>query len=252
MEKMTKKQYIEKNFFKESKFNRARTAMQGFMGKLLTDNDKNPSCVIALVGRNCFIDGNGKEEYIEKILNSLDKYYKVIIANEKYFEVIEKFYKNKFQIASRFSTKRNTKFDDKQLRKLLNEKLDFYEVKKIDKELLEIIAKTNSYVTNIEISENYENYGIGFCAINKNNNEIIGIATSNAVYDDGIEINLKVSEEYRRKKIATVLCSNLILECLNRNIHPYWDAFNKNSLKLAEKLGYELEEEYKTYKINQE
>ncbi len=252
MEIMSKKEYIEKNFFKESKFNRGKTAIQGYMGQILIDNDENPSCLIALVGRNCFIDGNGKEEYIEKTLSSLDKCYKVIITNENYFKVIEEFYKNKFQIASRFSTKKNTKFDDKKLRQFLKEKLDFYEVKKIDKKLLEIILKTDSYVTNIETSENYEKYGIGFCAINKEDNKIIGIATSNAVYDDGIEINLKVSEEYRRKKIATVLCSNLILECLERNIHPYWDAFNKNSLQLAEKLGYELDEEYRTYKINQE
>ena len=250
--KKEKKDYIEKTFFKESKFNRARSSVQGHMGKYFADNYENPNCVIALIGRNCFIDGNENDDFIEKNLKELDKYYKVIITNKNNFKIIEDVFKNKYEIASRYSTKKDTKFDIEKLKQFVKEKQDFYEIKKIDKELFEIINNTDSYVTNIEMSADYEEKGIGFCAINNENNEIIGVATSNAVYDDGIEINIKVSDKYRKKGIATALCSSLIIGCLEKNIHPYWDAFNKNSLALAEKLGYEIEEEYRTYKVNYE
>ena len=246
------KEVVENNFFNGSKYNRARSAIQGYMGKFFVDNYEKPNIAVALIGKNCFIDGNENtnNDFIEKTLMLLDNYYKVIIANNKYFDIIEKVFKNKFEIASRFATRKNAKFNAKYLEELKSKKMDFYSVKKIYSNLYEKIKNTDSYVTNIEMSSEYEKNGIGFCAINNENNEIIGVITSNAVYDDGIEINIKIFEQYRRKGIGSVLSAYLILECLKRNIYPYWDAFNTNSLKLAQKLGYELDEEYRTYKIN--
>ena len=240
-------------FFTDRKFNRANTAVQGYMGTVMMDDEKNPNCMVALVGRNCFIDGNSKNtQYVEECLKSLDKYYKVIIANEEYFGMIEEIYKGKYEIASRYTTKKTKSLDKEKLKKYAKTSLDGYEVKMIDTELMEKIKATDSYVTNIMMSDNYEENGIGFCAINKLNGEISGIATSSMVYDDGIEINVKIVEDSRGKGIGTVLCSNLVLECIEENKYPYWDAFNKDSLKLAQKLGYELGEEYRTYKVNLE
>lgn len=44
--------------------------------------------------------------------------------------------------------------------------------------------------------------------------------------------------------------AKLILECINRNIYPSWDAQNKGSVELAEKLGYHFDKEYIAYEIN--
>jgi RimJ/RimL family protein N-acetyltransferase len=41
----------------------------------------------------------------------------------------------------------------------------------------------------------------------------------------------------------------LIMECLDRGLYPSWDAANKGSVALAEKLGYHFEKEYVTYEI---
>ncbi len=244
---------IENRFFKETKFNRARTALQGHMGTIMMDDEENPSCMIALVGRNCFVDGNTDNlSYVQDSLKMLDNYYKVIIASDNYKEIIEEVYKDKFEKSSRYSTKRVLKFDEKKLKKNSKKKFDSCIIKKIDTELMNIINDTDSCVTNITMSDYYEEDGIGFCAIDSTSNKIVGIATSNMVYDDGIEVNIKVDEKYRHEGIATVLCSNLILECLRNKKYPYWDAFNETSLKLAKDLGYELDEEYTTYRINKE
>ena len=56
--------------------------------------------------------------------------------------------------------------------------------------------------------------------------------------------------EERRKKLATAACSALILNCLEEGLYPSWDAQNMNSVRLAEKLGYEYDHEYVAYEVD--
>ena len=97
---------------------------------------------------------------------------------------------------------------------------------------------------------NYSKYcklGLGF-AICKDNRIVSG-ASSYARYQEGIEIEIDTKEEYRRKGLAYVCGAKLILECQKRNLYPSWDAQNKNSLALAEKLGYHYSHSYKAVEI---
>ncbi len=237
-------------FFQDIKFYMAKTALEGYMGEVFVDNTEKPEFSFAFVERLCFIDGNPKSELAQKALNEIDECYKVIIANERWFELIEKVYKNNFEISSRYSIKKDTKFNKKLLSEYI-EKLDsHYEIKKIDKKMYNIIQKTDSYVTNLGMSEQYEKNGIGFCALNENG-EIIAVITSDGIFNGGIDVNIKVKDTERRKGIATAISAKMILECISRNIYPSWDAANLNSVGLAQKLGYELDQEYRIYKINQ-
>lgn len=43
--------------------------------------------------------------------------------------------------------------------------------------------------------------------------------------------------------------AKLILECLEREKYPSWDAINLRSVALAEKLGYHRDKEYDTYEM---
>ena len=81
------------------------------------------------------------------------------------------------------------------------------------------------------------------------NDIIIGVVSSNIFYNDGIEVNIKVKEDYRRKGIATTLASLLILNCIKENKKISWDAANLNSVGLAQKLGFEYDSEYDCYKL---
>ena len=66
-----------------------------------------------------------------------------------------------------------------------------YKIKPIDDKNYKIIKETNSFSTNIKMTTDYEKYGIGFLAVNKNN-EIVAVITSNGIYYDGVEINIKI------------------------------------------------------------
>ena len=81
------------------------------------------------------------------------------------------------------------------------------------------------------------------------NGEIVAGASSYARYKDGIEIEVDTAESERRKGLATVACSALILNCLDEGLYPSWDAQNMDSVRLAEKLGYEYDHEYIVYEV---
>ena len=69
-------------------------------------------------------------------------------------------------------------------------------------------------------------------------------------YQEGIEIQVDTKNDERRKHLATICCAKLILECLEQGLYPSWDAQNLWSVRLAEKLGYELSHEYIAYEVN--
>ncbi|MBS7020906.1 MAG: GNAT family N-acetyltransferase [Firmicutes bacterium] len=97
----------------------------------------------------------------------------------------------------------------------------------------------------MNITDDYETYGIGFCCMY--HHEIVGVASSNIVYKDGIEVNIRVKEKYQRKGIATAMAAKLILECFKEKKKVSWDAANMSSVGLAEKLGFEYDSKYRVY-----
>ena len=81
--------------------------------------------------------------------------------------------------------------------------------------------------------------------------ELVAGASSYSVYDKGIEIEIDTREDHRRKGLAYACGAKLILECLDRDLYPSWDAQNPWSLALAEKLGYHFSHEYVAYEVTE-
>ena len=81
---------------------------------------------------------------------------------------------------------------------------------------------------------------------------IVAGASSRTRYKEGIEIEVDTIEDERRKGLATIVCAALILQCLEEGLYPSWDARNMNSVRLAEKLGYEFDHEYTAYEVSAE
>ncbi len=238
---------IKKKFFKEIKFSMAHTALDGFMGEVYVDDIQNPTFSLINAGRYSFIDGDCHSEFARFALLKLDLYYNSIIANTEWYKLIEEVFENRFEINYRYSLKKDTIFDLNKLEKFSKDIPDGFEIKKIDAEILNTIKNTDSYVCNIGMSDNYEENGLGYVAYK--DEKIVGVCTSNFVYKNSLEINLKVDEKYRRMGLATCLAANLIIDINKKNMYPSWDAANLNSLELAKKLGYEFDSKYEVYRI---
>ena len=56
-------------------------------------------------------------------------------------------------------------------------------------------------------------------------------------------------EDHRRKGLALCCAAQLILSCLEKGKYPSWDAANRASVALAEKLGYHFDREYPALEV---
>ncbi|CBZ28255.1 hypothetical protein, unknown function [Leishmania mexicana MHOM/GT/2001/U1103] len=89
--------------------------------------------------------------------------------------------------------------------------------------------------------------GIGFVALQRATGDIAADASSFAICDGGVEVEVDTAESHQRRGLALACSARLILECLKRGLYPNWDAHVPHSAHLAEKLGYTRGTPYKAY-----
>ena len=237
------------HLFNDIKFYMGKSVLDGLMGEAYVDDLENPTIAYLLVRQYCFINGDSNSKLIKKVLETLPKTCKTIIANDDWEDVIESTY-NDLEKSKRYSLKKEKNIFNKQKLKEFYENLNGeYRVKTIDEKIYKLIKEDDEDPKQIKITDDYMNKGIGVCCFR--DDEIVGICSSNIIYKDGIEINIRVKDGYKHKGIGTAMASKLILMCLEKGIYPSWDAANLTSLKLAEKLGYNYDSEYTIYKINE-
>lgn len=231
-----------KVLFKDIRFYMGHSVLDGTMGEAYTDNIDNPTFAVLIVKKYCFISGYIQKEELKGLINSKLRQY-IIIPSDNLKTIIEEIFKNEIEKLERYSIKKDPIFNKQVLQAYIDKMSKEYEILKIDNK----IAKRIKEQEFINITDNYEENGIGYCCIY--NGEIIGVASSNIFYKDGIEVNIKVEDEHRRKGIATALASSLILSCLEKNKKISWDAANLWSVGLAEKLGFKYDSTYNVYKF---
>lgn len=107
---------------------------------------------------------------------------------------------------------------------------------------------TRDFVSSFANKKQYLDLGRGIVILK--DDKIVSGASSYTRYKEGIEIEVDTVESERRNHLATIACSALILRCLKENLYPSWDAQNINSVRLAEKLGYEFDHEYIAYEVD--
>lgn len=228
--------------FADIRFYMGRSVLDGKMGEAYTDFVERPSFAYLLVRRYCFISGDVLDDDLKNLIKTKLKSY-LIIPSDKIKLQIQQLFGDRVKRTQRYSMCKNPNFKQEDLNKFTKSLDGALKIKKIDFDITTRIRRLNF----ITISDDYDKNGIGFCAFN--NDDIVGVATSNIIYNDGIEVNIKVAEDYRRKGIATALASRLILECLQINKNVSWDAKTIISVKLAEKLGFKYHSSYDVFEL---
>ncbi|MGN0316726.1 MAG: GNAT family N-acetyltransferase [Lachnospira sp.] len=222
------------------------SCLQQVMGKIYVVDIENPKSACAFVGCFAFYAGEPSEELI---LAKPDSFVIMIPQNDAWAKMIEKCFPSAKKVI-RYAMKKNNKFDINKLKDMVKLLPKGYELKKIDGDLYDKCLKnpeTVDFVSSFENKDMYIKYGRGVVITREN--EIVAGASSYTRYKEGIEIEVDTIESERRKHLATVACSTLILECLKEGLYPSWDAQNVNSMHLAEKLGYEFDHEYVAYEV---
>lgn len=222
------------------------SCLQKIMGKLYVTDPEKPESACAFVGCFAFLTGKPDRELIE---NKPDGFVIMVPQNAEWAKLIEDCFPEARKV-TRYAIKKDTVFNRERLMDLVSQIPPGYEMRTIDGEMYEkclVSPVTADFVSSFESKDAFLKYGRGIVILK--GDEIVSGASSYSRYREGIEIEVDTVPEERRKHLASAACAALILNCLKEGLYPSWDAQNMNSVRLAEKLGYEFSHEYTAYEV---
>ncbi len=222
------------------------SCLQKIMGKVYVSDLEQPKSAFAFVGCFGFYAGIPDREMV---MDKPDGFVILTPQNNEWAKLIEECYPLAKKV-TRYAIKKDTIFDQIRLQNEIKKLPAGYELKKIDADIYDQCLEnpaTEDFVSAFKSKEKYLQMGRGMVILK--NGIIVAGASSYTRYREGIEIEVDTIEPERRKHLATIACSALILNCLEEGLYPSWDAQNMNSVHLAEKLGYEFDHEYTAYEV---
>lgn len=228
------------------------SCLQGIMGKIYANDLTAPTAAMAVIGDFTFFAGEPCPELIAYRPPHCTQNFMIAVPQNKLWEnMLTQFYGKKAKIISRYATKKEPPiFNKHHLEKIVASLPKQYTLSMIDSHFYKLCkseAWSKDLVSQFSTYEKYRRLGIG--VVISKDGLIISSASSYSRYQNGIEIEIDTRKEYRRNGFACICAAKLILECLKRNLYPSWDAHNKASAALAEKLGYHYSHAYTALEI---
>lgn len=224
------------------------TCLEGVMGDIYVDDSQLPQSALALYGRQSFFGFLAGQPHRDLLKICEEKDVIMVPQTQAWSDLIEETYPDGVYSFTRYATKKNTVFDLGHLQKLIDDLPESFDVKLIDRNLYEaclVEEWSRDLVGNYIDVEQFLDLGLGYVILHKG--QVVSGASSYASYSAGIEIEVDTREDYRGLGLAKACAAQLILACLDRGLYPSWDAHTLTSLKLAEKLGYQLDKPYRAY-----
>lgn len=228
------------------------SCLQKVMGKIYVVDLKSPVSAMAVIGDFAFYAGTPSEQLAAYKPEWFAKDFIIMVPqNDGWGRMIEQVYGEKAKPVLRYAIKKEKGiFDREKLQRAVSELPAGYTLCPIDKRIYQMCRSESwcmDLVSQFKDYDEYKKLGLGAAVLR--DGEIVSGASSYTRYKEGIEIEIDTKEEFRRKGLAYVCGAKLILECLKRKLYPSWDAQNKWSVSLAEKLGYHFSHEYRAYEI---
>jgi GNAT superfamily N-acetyltransferase len=228
------------------------SCVEGKMGRAWVNCVDKPAAAVVVAADFCFLLGSAKDFKDEiRIKELLDKFRgKIIVAEDAFWvSVLEKYYRDTLRRFNRYAIKKESDvFHRDKLNRFIAAVEPEFRVDRID-EVLYYKALEDKFMedccSNFSSLEEFLKHGIGYAVVK--DGDIIAAASSYSYCEGAIEITIGTKEAYRRKGLGQACASKLIMECLDKNIYPRWDAANLGSVALAEKLGYHFDKEYEVY-----
>lgn len=228
------------------------SCLQGIMGEIYGAGGECCTSAMAVIGDFCFFAGRPNSELagFRPETYKMRQFIIMVPQSEEWSSVIESVYGNRAVKRIRYATKKENAFDNAKLRAASENLPEGFELRMIDEALYRQCAENEWSRDLVSLFRSYEDYGrLGLGVVAVKDGEILSGASSYSRYEGGIEIEIDTREDYRRRGFAYACGARLIAECIERGLYPSWDAQNKWSLALAEKLGYRFDCEYPVYEV---
>ena len=220
----------------------ADAILDGNMGDAYADDEKSPNIAVLDIPKLplCIIGGNATHKSARKYLNDLTAPKMMIFASEGWEELLQELYRGRLAKMNRYAfTSEN--LDMAHLSNLKSKLPDGYRLTKLTIELAEELANEKSdfssdHMMNFNSPQDFIERGFGYCVCD--DDKIASVATTFAICDKGIEIQISTRKNYQGRGLGTAVAAQLLIYCLDNNLDPNWDAANKKSVGLAKNLGY--------------
>lgn len=226
--------------------------LQGHMGTAWVDDLENPTVAQITVGIFVFYAGNSNIKEADELLFNLPDFTLAIVDSDEWKKRIETVHSGAIEKFQRYRFKKNPEHLDRTyLEDLMSSLPKGYEIMKVDKNIAQSSSfneLSEDFTSQFDSIDDFINRGIGYAILHEG--KVVSAATSFSIYDEGIEIEVASHPDHRRKGLATIVASALILDCIDRGKYPSWDGANSESVELAKKLGYVFKESYDTYFID--
>ncbi|MBR5094722.1 MAG: GNAT family N-acetyltransferase [Oscillospiraceae bacterium] len=219
--------------------------LDNVMGKILVTDPEHPRSALAVIGDFVFCAGRPDLE----LLRSKPDRWMIVVPQDAAWEAL---IENNFPAFKRirYAIRKDTVFDREKLEAMASALPDGYAFREIDGELYDLCLKDVLFEDCVSVfgsKERYLELGRGFAVMK--DGKIVSAASSYSRYRNGIDIEIDTVKEERHKGLGSAVAAKLILACLDEGLYPAWDAANKMSVRLAEKLGYDFSREYVCYGI---
>ncbi len=230
------------------------SCLQGCMGSAWVDNIASPKISQLIIGDFCFLAGDPNHPDILELIHNRPANHSqnpilMIPKTDTLGHIIEQAYEGNVKKCTRYATRKDCNdFNISKLNGFIDSLGDDFYIKAIDEGLYHATLKekwSHDFCSQFRNYEHFSKHGLGFVILH-GDKPVCG-ASSYTYYNGGIEIEISTLAGYRRKGLATSCAAKLIAECLSHGLYPSWDAANRESLVLAEKLGYIFSHEYTTY-----
>lgn len=228
------------------------SCIQNYFGTAWVDDCSSPASGRIISGDFCFLAGEPKEELLYGENGKLLRKGIIMVPDHsEWHPVIEKTYGSQCERKERYQIKKEGDiFDRNLLRKYINGLEDGYVLSEIDQSLYDTVISLEwceDFCKQFRNWEHFHERGMGFVICR--DGEIVAGASTYTSYREGIEIQIVTRGDYRRKGLALICSSALILKALENNLYPHWDAANMASVGVATKLGYHYDKPYTAYEV---
>lgn len=228
------------------------SCIQNYFGTAWVDDLSAPTSGRIIVGDYCFLAGKPREELLCDRSDGLLPTGMVLIPDSpRWHSAIERVYGGRCHKKERYAIKKEGDVFDRELLKgYVNGLEDGYVLREIDQSIYDILMSgewSEDFCKEFLDWEHFRDRGMGVVVCR--GEEIVAGASSYTSYREGIEVEIITREDYRRRGLALVCGSALILKALENNLYPNWDAANMASVAVATKLGYHYDKPYGVYEI---
>ena len=221
--------------------------IEGQMGQAFVDDLANPTVYKVVIGPFHYFAGPSETPQARAMMADFPAYNLLMPSAPGWAELARQQFGDSLQTNTRHSFS-SASLSREHLSGLLNNGSFPGEIVALDAALAKQMSAASTLyfdLTDFDSAEDFVARGLGFVELAEG--KPVGIAYSSLVCAQGIEVSIFVDEAHRRQGVATAVAAQLLLACLERSLHPNWDAANPESVRLAKRLGYRPTGTYEAY-----